>query len=80
MPTPTFLIISSVEDFAAFDETTAAHEATLKAQTADEQTAGNKFQTGGVLSWEMNRFKVDPAQSYVSKETRAKDPEFWSPK
>jgi len=27
-----------------------------------------------------NRFRLDPGQSYVSKETRATDPEFWSPK
>lgn len=80
MPTPTFLIISSVEGYAEFDETTAAHEATLKALTADEQALRNKFQTEGVISSEMNRFKLDPLQSYVSKETRAKDPEFWSPK
>jgi len=80
MPTPTFLAFSSVEDYAEFDGTTAAHQDTLKALTAEEQALRQKFQTEGVISSEMNRFKLDPVQSYVSKETRAKDPEFWSPK
>ena len=77
---PTFLIFSSVENYADFDETTAAHQATLKALTKEEQAARLKFQTEGVISSEMNRFKLDPTQSYVSKETRAQDPAFWSAK
>lgn len=80
MPTPTFLIMSSVEGYAEFDETTAAHQAALKALTPEESAVRNKFQTEGAISSEMNRFKLDPVQSYVSKETRAKDLEFWSPK
>ncbi len=80
MPTPTFLIFSSVEDYSEFDGMTAAIQDTLKALTAEEQAARQKFQTEGVISSEMNYFKLDPIQSYVSKETRAKDPEFWSPK
>ena len=80
MPAPTFLVFSSVEDYAAFDETTAAHEAILKASTAEEQAVRRQFLTEGLISSEMNRFKLDPTQSYVSKETRAQDPAFWSPK
>ena len=52
----------------------------LQPLTAEEQAVRQKFQTEGVISSEMNYFKLDPIQSYVSKETRAKDPEFWSPK
>ena len=59
---------------------TAAHQDTLKALAAEDQAAYQKLQTEGVISSEMNYFKLDPIQSYVSKETRAKDPEFWSPK
>jgi hypothetical protein len=80
LPSPTFLIFSSVEKYEDFDATTAAHQATLKALTAEEESVRQKFQTEGVISSEMNRFKLDPTQSYVSKETRATDPEFWSPK
>jgi hypothetical protein len=80
MPAPTFLIFSSVEDYAEFDAMTAAHQDSLKALTSEEQALRQKFQTEGVISSEMNRFKLDPVQSYVSKDTRAKDPAFWSPK
>jgi predicted dehydrogenase len=65
---------------AEFDAMTAAHQDALKAQTPEEQAARQKFQTEGVISSEMNHFKLDPVQSYVSKETRAKDPAFWSAK
>jgi hypothetical protein len=77
MPAGTFLVISSVEKYADFDQTTALHEATLKAQTPEEKAARLKFQTEGLLSAEVNRFRLDPTQSYVSKETRATDPAFW---
>jgi len=80
MPTPTFFIIASVESYADFDETTAAQEATVKAMTTEETAARKKFFTESVISYEANRFKVDPTQSYVSDATRATDPAFWSPK
>ena len=80
MPTPTFFIMASVENYADFDETTAAQEATLKALTPEELAVRKQFFTEGVISYEANRFKLDPQQSYVSDETRATDPAFWSPK
>ena len=80
MPSGTYLIISSVEQYGDFDAVAAAFKDTVKALSPEEQQARLKFQAEGVFSSEMNRFKLDPAQSYVSKETRAKDPEFWSAK
>lgn len=80
MPSPTYLIISSIEDYAQFDDTTAAGLATVKAMTSEENAARLKFQTEGAVSMVSNRYRVDPGQSYVSQETRAKDPKFWSPK
>jgi hypothetical protein len=80
MPTPTFILYSTAEDYAEFDGMVAAQKDTVKALTADERSAREKFLTEGLLSSEMNRFKLDPIQSYVPKETRAKDPAFWSPK
>ena len=80
MPSSTFIVFSSVEKYGDFDEWTAAFQATLKALTPQEMEARQKFQREGLISSEMNRFRLDPRQSYVSKETRAKDPEFWSPK
>jgi len=39
-----------------------------------------KFMLEGVVNVETQRFRLDPGQSYVPKETRAQDPAFWMPK
>jgi hypothetical protein len=80
MPVPTFLVISSLEDYADFDQLAANAGAAWNAATPEEQATIGTFAKEAVLEEESNRFHVDPVQSYVSKETRAKDPEFWSPK
>jgi hypothetical protein len=79
MPTPTYLIVASAEDYGEFDQKLAAGMATRKEATAEEK---NALKVGGeaIISWEANRFRVDPRQSYVPKETRETDPEFWLPK
>jgi hypothetical protein len=48
-------------------------------QTANpaEQAAIMKFSTDATLSWENNRYRLDPKQSYVPRETRATDSTFW---
>ncbi|HAB16693.1 MAG TPA: hypothetical protein PLX89_21620 [Verrucomicrobiota bacterium] len=79
MPGPAFLVISTVEDFAAFDKSMADDLATFKGATPDEQAIFKKW-GDAVTSEETQRFRLDPVQSYVPKETRAKDPEFWQPK
>ena len=57
----------------------AAGMATWKEATAEEK---NALKVGGeaIITWEANRFRVDPQQSFVPKETREADPEFWMPK
>jgi hypothetical protein len=80
MPSPTILIISSVEKYADFDQTFADDKAIWKGATPEEMAVLQKFASEGLVSSESNRFRVDPVQSYVSKETRAQDPEFWNPK
>jgi hypothetical protein len=80
MPGPTYLIFSSVASFADFDQTMATDEAVMKAATAEEGTLLEKFMTDSVISVESQRFRLDPTQSYVSKDVRATDPAFWSPK
>jgi hypothetical protein len=80
MPGPTYLIISSVEDYGGFDAQMAAGMATWKELKADEKDLITKAGTEAVVSEESNRFKVDPKQSYVPKATRESDPQFWMPK
>jgi hypothetical protein len=47
---------------------------------AEEGAALEKFSKEGLLNVETNRFRLDPVQSYVSKEVRASDPAFWMPR
>ncbi len=80
VPGPTYLIISSVESFAAFDQMMADGEKTMKGASAEESATLGKLMAEGVVNVESQRFRVDPLQSYVPKETRAQDPAFWMPK
>jgi hypothetical protein len=74
---PTYLIFSSVSNFAAFDQMMADGMKTMTGANQAEQAALLKFSTDGMLSAETNRYRIDPRQSYVSRETRATDPAFW---
>ena len=79
MPGPAYLIFSSVTDYAQFDQEMENHVKTIKAATPQEKAELDKW-SEIVVKEESQRFKLDPGQSYVPKETRATDPEFWSPK
>lgn len=79
MQTPTFIIFSSVANYGEFDQMFADGMKTMQNATAAEQAALQKFSTDATLSWETNRFRLDPKQSYVSREVRATDPAFWGP-
>jgi hypothetical protein len=75
--TPTYLIFSSIVAYGEFDQMMANGMATMQGATAEERTALQKFSTDALLNGETNRFRLDPKQSYVSRETRATDPAFW---
>jgi hypothetical protein len=47
--------------------------------TPDELAVMEKA-VGGIMNVETQRFRVDPAMSYVDAATRALDPAFWNPK
>jgi len=78
--TPTYLIFSSVASYGEFDRMMANGMQTMQGATVDERAALQKFSTDGMINAETNRFRLDPKQSYVSRETRATDPAFWMPK
>jgi hypothetical protein len=79
MPDTTYIVMSSVEDYGEFDGTMADHDKTMAAANAEEQKWFAKY--GDTISKaETNRYRLDPGQSYVPQETRAKDPEFWKSK
>ena len=79
MSDPTYIVISSVEDYAEFDRTMAEHMSVFTSATPAEKAAFDKWGEYVARS-ETNRFRVDPVQSYVSKEVRAQDPDFWMAK
>src|SRR2546430_12783843 len=79
-PGPIFFVFSSVESYAHFDDMRAAHDKTAQGFTAEERATLQKFSAEGLLSEETHRFRLDPAMSYVSQETRAQDPAFRMPK
>lgn len=76
MPDPTYIVIQSVEDYAEFDQTMAEHEKVFASATPEESAILGKWGEA-VMRSESNRFRVDPVMSYVSKEVRASDPDFW---
>lgn len=79
-PGPTYLIISSVAGYGDFDQMVLDGQKTMKGFTAEEGAMLQKFMTDGVINIETHRFRLDPSQSYVPRETRAQDPAFWMPK
>jgi hypothetical protein len=80
IPGPTYLILSSVAAYSEFDQAMADGDKAMKGASAEEGAALQKFMLEGVVNVETQRFRIDPAQSYVPKETRAQDPAFWMPK
>jgi hypothetical protein len=78
MPGPTFLIFGSVKAFAEFDAMMKEGADLSKAFTPDEIATLQKS-AGALISAETQRFRLDPMQSYVDAETKAKDPAFWNP-
>jgi hypothetical protein len=80
MPSPTYLVFSSVTSYGAFDKAMADDQATMKAATEEEMGTLQKFLAEGLVNSETIRFRLDPVMSYVPKDVRAQDPAFWMPK
>ena len=79
-PGPTYLIFSSVPFFSDFDKMMEGGMKVMQSLTAEEGATLQKFSAEGLINTETNRFRLDPQMSYVSRETRAMDPEFWMPR
>jgi hypothetical protein len=79
-PGGTYLFISSYASFGELDKVFEEDEAIFKAFTFDERSALQKLMAEGTVSSSSNRFRLDPAQSYVPADVRQKDPAFWMPK
>lgn len=80
MPGPTYLLFSSVQAFGQFDAMTADYNAVIKGATPQEVAVIQKFGADDLVSSTANRYRLDPAMSYVSDETKKADPAFWNKK
>lgn len=80
MPSPTYLVFSSVTSYGGFDKAMAADQAAMKGATSEEMNALQKFSVEGLVNTETIRFRLDPRMSYVPAEVRAQDPQFWGRK
>jgi hypothetical protein len=76
MDQPAFLIFSSAASYGEFDQHLAEGQATMAAATPEEMAKLKKFSEVAERV-ENNHFRLDPVQSYVSKEVRESDREFW---
>lgn len=80
IPGPTYLVFSTVNAYAEFDQGMADGQKTMAAATSEEGAALDKAGREAIINVETNRFRLDPVQSYVSAEVKATDPAFWMPK
>lgn len=74
----TFLVFSSVDSYAEFDEMMAGDNTIFENLTEDEQKVFQDFARQDLQNGVTNRFRLDPSMSYVAPETKAVDPEFWN--
>lgn len=79
MPGPVYMVFSSTENLAAYDQGPAMDAALMKTFTPDQLMALQKFSREGLLNSETQRFAVNGRMSYVDDATAATDPGFWRP-
>jgi hypothetical protein len=76
---PTYMVFTSFESYAAFDPMWANGNKVWAGMTTDE-LAIMQSAVAGIANMQTDHFRVDPAMSYVDKATTAQDPTFWMPK
>jgi hypothetical protein len=77
--TPTYMVFTSFESYAAFDPMSANGDKVWAGMTTDE-LAIMQNAVAGIANMQSDHFRVDPAMSYVDKATKDQDPTFWMPK
>ena len=81
MPTGTYLIFQPLKLLTEVDDFPQTHGKAYQDATGDEgRKKLRELASAGILSYETNIFAFNPKMSYVSKETAAADPDFWTPK
>jgi hypothetical protein len=78
MPGGTYVIFSSVNNYAEFDQAMAAGNAVWAGMTAKERAVFDNFARDGMISVITNRYRLSPTMSYVDDATKAVDAAFWN--
>lgn len=76
MPGPTYIGVSSLQTFGEYDQRIADEAATFEKANSEEKTVFSKW-GNVIINTETQCLTVDPVQSHVPKEVRARDPAFW---
>lgn len=71
-----YIAMQSVADYGEFDRINTEHQKVFEVATPEEQADFAKW-AEAVSRAETNYFRLDPKMSYVGKDTKAADPEFW---
>ncbi|MBI3668973.1 MAG: hypothetical protein HY237_04235 [Acidobacteria bacterium] len=81
LPSGTYLTFQPLQSLAEVDTFPQTHGKTYQEATGDEgRQKLRELTSAGMLSSETSIFLFSPKMSYVSKETAAADPGFWTPK
>lgn len=77
MPAGYYLIFSSVNDYAEYDQVMAQGNAMWEGVSPEDMATLEQFMAGDVQMMMTNRYRLNPTMSYVAEETKAVDPDFW---
>jgi hypothetical protein len=80
MPGSQFLIFSSFDSYARFDEMMAGGNRMMAASTPQERELMQRFSRESLQNVLTNRYTLSPTMSYVDAATKAADPAFWAKK
>jgi hypothetical protein len=77
MPGGSYMIFSTVTDYAEFDKMMADGNAMWEKVSPKDMATLQQTMANDVQMVITNRYRVSPSMSYVAPETKAKDPSFW---
>ena len=78
-PAGTYIAFNIIRSPADYDKNMAMDQKIGPAMTPEENASLNKFLTEGTISFETQRFRVDPNISIAGPDLIKADPAFWTP-
>jgi hypothetical protein len=78
LPGANYMIFSSVNSYADFDQAMAEGMAMMQNVSQEDMATLQNFMQTGVQNVITNRYQLSPTMSYVDEATKARDPAFWN--